>query len=128
MPQLRVHSVRLLSSTRRPCVVARTTRTCRPGPDPSAWDISKTLWASDARQPKAVDRAPVHRTGPLAPLGVVPVIEDEATLKHFFRGKPGASTWSLANPRMKPIRLDRADFKIQGKAAGTARIMTVAAR
>lgn len=53
---------------------------------------------------------------------VVAVMENEATLKRFYR-EGRRVRLQPANARMKPIRVESGDFKIQGKVVGVVRMM-----
>ena len=53
---------------------------------------------------------------------VVALIEDEATLKRFYRERGGVRL-EPANTRMKAIRVRDGEFRIQGKVVGVVRIM-----
>jgi len=53
---------------------------------------------------------------------VVALIEDEATLKRFYRERGGVRL-EPANKRMKAIRVRDGEFRIQGKVVGVVRIM-----
>jgi repressor LexA len=53
---------------------------------------------------------------------VVALIEDEATLKRFYR-EPNGVRLEPANPRMNSVRVSSDEFKIQGKVIGVTRFM-----
>lgn len=53
---------------------------------------------------------------------VVALIEDEATLKRFYRERGGVRL-EPANKRMKAIRVRDGEFRIQGKVVGVVRII-----
>lgn len=53
---------------------------------------------------------------------VVALIEDEATLKRFYRERAGVRL-EPANKRMKAIHVRKGEFRIQGKVVGVVRII-----
>ena len=56
---------------------------------------------------------------------VVALIEDEATVKRFYRTDRGI-TLKAENPKFQPIEIERseaASFKIVGKVMGVLRLM-----
>jgi len=54
---------------------------------------------------------------------VVALIENEATLKRFYRDGVGVRL-EPANSRMRPIRVQSGEFKIQGKVVGVQRTIS----
>ena len=54
---------------------------------------------------------------------VVALIENEATLKRFFRDADGVRL-EPANPNMKPTRVTAGEFRIQGTLVGVVRVMS----
>jgi repressor LexA len=52
---------------------------------------------------------------------VVALINDEATLKRFYKGKDGVRL-EPANGKMKPIKVTSGDFRIQGKVMAVHRL------
>jgi len=52
----------------------------------------------------------------------VALIEEEATLKRFYRERGGVRL-EPANKRMKAIRVRDGEFRIQGKVVGVVRII-----
>ena len=53
---------------------------------------------------------------------VVALIENEATLKRFFREADGVRL-EPANHKMKPVRVQSGEFRIQGKVVSVMRLM-----
>lgn len=53
---------------------------------------------------------------------VVALIENEATLKRFYR-EPGAVRLEPANPAMPPIRVSAGEFRIQGTVVSVQRLL-----
>lgn len=54
---------------------------------------------------------------------IVALIENEATLKRFHRERDGVRL-EPANSRMRPIRVQSGEFKIQGKVVGVQRTIS----
>jgi repressor LexA len=52
----------------------------------------------------------------------VALIEDEATLKRFYRERDRVRL-EPANRGMKPIHVDAGEFRIQGKVVGVQRLL-----